>query len=347
MFDGYGGFYNMTAHQPKLTSSEITSLWTTYQSSTMIICGVKYFLTTVEDEEISAILNYVLDFSNKRVQTVKQFLKEEQFPIPVGFTEQDVNLNVPRLFSDKLILLYMLNMGRFSLSLESINLSLSARDDVSAFYSECLEQAKELADRGRKLALKKGLFVRTPYLPTPKKVDFVKKQSFLNGWFGDRRPLLGIEISNLVYNSERNALGEALITGFSQVAKSKEVREYMIRGRKISTKHFEVFSSVLHEEHLSSTMNVTSEVTDSTLPPFSDKLMMFHIAALVASGIGQYGAAMSSSPRRDLGVMYTRLMTDIAKYAEDGANIMINNGWMEQPPIAADRDELAKVINSQ
>jgi hypothetical protein len=132
-----------------------------------------------------------------------------------------------------------------------------------------------------------------------------------------------------------------LITGFSQVAKSKEVRQYMLRGREISAKHFEVFSSVLHQEHLSSAKNLTSEVTDSIVSPFSDKLMMFHIAGLVASGIGQYGAAMSTSPRRDLGVMYTRLIGEIAKYSEDGANIMINNGWMEQPPKAADRDELA------
>jgi hypothetical protein len=87
---------------------------------------------------------------------------------------------------------------------------------------------------------------------------------------------------------------------------------------------------------------MTSEVTNSTVSPFSDKLMMFHIAGLIASGIAQYGISISVSPRRDIGVMYTRLMAEIAKYSEDGANIMINNGWMEEPPKAADRDELAK-----
>ncbi|WP_445661507.1 DUF3231 family protein [Bacillus sp. FSL K6-3431] len=65
-------------------------------------------------------------------------------------------------------------------------------------------------------------------MPTPEQVDFVKKQPFLNGWLGDRRPLLGIEIANLVYKAERNTLGEALITGFSQVVKSKEVRQFML-----------------------------------------------------------------------------------------------------------------------
>jgi hypothetical protein len=269
-------------------------------------------------------------------------LDAENHPIPVGFTDQDVDIEAPRLFSDSIILFYMMNMGRLGLTGESLLFSLSARDDIAAFYSECLAQSKELVDKGRKLAIHKGLFIRPPYLPTPNQVDFVKKQSFLNGWFGDRRPLLGIEIANLVYNTERNALGEALIIGFSQVVRSKEVRQYMIRGREISGKHFEVFSSVLQDEYLSSAKNVTSEVTDSTMPPFSDKLMMFHIAGLVASAIGQYGASMATSPRRDLGTMYTRLIAEIVKYSEDGANIMIDNGWMEQPPIAADRDELAK-----
>ncbi|WP_299095224.1 DUF3231 family protein [uncultured Metabacillus sp.] len=332
----------MKEHQTKLSSVEISSLWGTYQSSTMIICGVKYFLETVEDVEIQTILEYTLDYCQKRIQTITQALNMENYPIPVGFTDQDVNLEAPRLFSDTMILLYMLNMGRFSLTGESMMFSLSARDDVADFYSECLLQSKELVSRARKLALKKGVFVRYPYLSTPTQVDFVKEKSFFNGWFGDRRPLLGTEITSLVNNAERNALGEALITGFSQVARSKEVRQYMLRGREIVAKHLEVFSSILHEEHLSSAKNITSEVTDSTVAPFSDKLMMFHVAGLIASAIGQYGISVSASPRHDLAVHYARLAGEIAGYTKDGANIMVDNGWMEEPPKAADRDELVK-----
>jgi hypothetical protein len=29
------------------------------------------------------------------------------------------------------------------------------------------------------------------------------------------------------------------------------------------------------------------------------------------------------------------------QFAEDGANIMIENGWLEQPPQAIDRDQIA------
>ena len=48
-----------------------------------------------------------------------------------------------------------------------------------------------------------------------KVVDFVQKQSFLTGYFGDRRPLLAVEIGNLHFNAERNALRMAMIIGFS------------------------------------------------------------------------------------------------------------------------------------
>jgi hypothetical protein len=58
--------------------------------------------------------------------------------------------------------------------------------------------------------------------------------------------------------------------------------------------------------------------------------------------IGYYGTGIAQSPRVDIGVMYSRLMVEIQFYSEDGSNIMIHNKWLEQPPIASDRDELAK-----
>nr|WP_245628163.1 DUF3231 family protein [Shouchella shacheensis] len=33
---------------------------------------------------------------------------------------------------------------------------------------------------------------------------------------------------------------------------------------------------------------------------------------------------------------------EIGKYSGAGAKLMIDNGWMENPPQAPDRDELAK-----
>jgi Protein of unknown function (DUF3231) len=70
--------------------------------------------------------------------------------------------------------------------------------------------------------------------------------------------------------------------------------------------------------------------------------MMFHVSALNAAGIGHYGRNFGTSPRHDLGVAFTRLTAEIAAFADDGAKIMIENEWLELPPHAADRNELAK-----
>ena len=67
---------------------------------------------------------------------------------------------------------------------------------------------------------------------------------------------------------------------------------------------------------------------------------MYHVSAMIAAGIGNYGMALAASPRRDIGLEYMSLIPEVALYAEDGANIMIKNGWMEEPPQADNRDQL-------
>src|SRR5690625_6533146 len=147
-------------------------------------------------------------------------------------------------------------------------------------------------------------------------VPMLIKECLLAGWFGDTRPLLGSEIAQLVMHAKRNALGQAVITAFSQVAKSKEVRQFFERGREIAGKHLEVFTSKLRDEYLpSSAILLTSEVTDSTEAPFSDKLMTTLITSLISSGIGVYGSSLSMSLRRDLGADYTWLKDEIMTYS--------------------------------
>lgn len=74
---------------------------------------------------------------------------------------------------------------------------------------------------------------------------------------------------------------------------------------------------------------------------FSDKLMMFHINAVMATTLADYGIALASSMRKDLGLLYASIVAEMALHIADGAKIMIKNGWMEKPPQASNRDELA------
>jgi hypothetical protein len=126
------------------------------------------------------------------------------------------------------------------------------------------------------------------------------------------------------------------------VAHSQQVRDYMLRGKEIAQKHVEVFGSILREDEIPSPMTWDSAVTLSKEAPFSDKLIMFHVTALIGGGIGYYAAAIGTSMRRDLATHLVRLTAEIGQYAEDGANLMIQNSWLEQPPTAPDRNAITQ-----
>lgn len=330
------------SHNTELISTEIANLWSSYQNDTMAKCVLRHYIKYCDDIDIRALLESALSLALQHIKNVTEIFNTEGHPIPIGFNDKDVNMDAPRLFLDAFYLQYVLNMGKFGLSLYSLALSMVVREDIVGFYSDCLDETKKLLNDARTLALEKGILQRPPNIPKQKEVDFIQKQSFLTGYFGNRRPLLAVEIGNLHFNAERNALGMAVIVGFSQVSKSTEVRSFFERGRDISRKHLEIFNSILEEDFLNGVPSQAQEVTDSTTPTFSDKLMMFHINTLIASSIGQYGISMATAPRHDLGVTYQRLILEIIRFSNDGANMMIDHGWIEQPPIAVDRKNLAR-----
>lgn len=328
--------------EPKLTSAELSQLWTSYQNDTASICILKYFLHIAEDPDAQTLLDHALKMSQAHIEQLTGIFNKENYPVPIGFSKnQDVNLEAPRLFSDQYLLHFMYQMSQISLNAYSMSKALAVKSDIDTYFAECLREASELDTMAKDALLKKGLFVRAPYIPYPEKADFVKKQSFLTGWFGERRPLLSLEIANLFGNFQRNALGSATLVGFSQVAQSKQVGKFFVRGKEIAEKHNEIFSSILREDDLPVPMNSDSFVTESRVSPFSDKMMLFIVTALIGLGIGYYGTSISTSLRRDLTGQYDRLIHEILKYSEDGANMLIDNGWMEEPPRASDRDDLA------
>jgi hypothetical protein len=332
-----------TEHSIRLTSPELASLWTSYQNDTMAICVIKYMLANVQDNEIKPVFEYALELAKTHVKVITGIFKEESYPTPYGFTEGDVDLQAPRLFSDAFWLEYLHEMTIHGLAGYAVALTTATRSDIRDYFTQCNHSSTELYNKTIRVLLSKGIFSRPPNIATPQKVDFVEHQSFLTGWFGERRPLNSVEISNIFFNLKKDIVGRALQIGFSQVAQSKEVRKFMVRGVDMAFKHIEIFSSVLHENDLPSPKHWESEITNSTVPPFSDKLMMFHTMLLVNTAVGFYGAGMAVCMRRDLGLTYQRIITETQKYAEDGANILISYGWMEQTPLGDDRKALAGV----
>ncbi|MEC5425655.1 DUF3231 family protein [Virgibacillus sp. C22-A2] len=325
-----------------LTSSELANIWGGYMNASLNVAVLSYYKEIVEDEEILPVVNYAFNFSQDQVNKLSTILKNENHPVPHGFTNEDVNLNAPKLYTDIYLLQNSLTLGTLGLNACAMAIGSSTREDIYTYFSNALQEFNELHRMARAVALSKGVYTRPPSIPTTEEVDYVKKQNFLSGWFGDRRPLLAVEISHLFSNIGRNTLGAATLTGFTQVTQSKEVKSYLKRGIEIAKKHVTIFSEVLEDSNVSVPMGSDAMVTDSHgISPFSDKLIMFHTTGMISQGIGFYGFAISTSSRRDLSAHYARLSAEIVLYSEDGINIMIDNEWLEEPPRMIDRDELA------
>lgn len=332
----------METHHIKLTSSELGGLWANYITDSMFICVYKYYLSQVEDSGIKKVLEHALDLSQQHVQVVTGIFEEEGHVVPHGFTDDDVNMDVPRLFSDEFFLFYTKQMTKGSLVTYGGILPHTFRNDIREYFMSCISSTMELFNEATKVLLSKGLEVRSPYIPYLQQVDMVEKQRFLAGWWGKQRPLTAAEITHLYSNIQTNQMGSTVATGFGQVTQLSEIREYMKRGKEVSKKQIDVLGKYLDENDLPipSTWDTLVQVT--TEAPFSDKLMMFQISMMTASGIGNYGTAISATQRHDIGADYTRLLAEILHFAQDGMNLQIKYEWLERPPHAADRNELMK-----
>lgn len=147
-------------------------------------------------------------------------------------------------------------------------------------------------------------------------------------------PLTTVEIAHLYVNMETNIVGKDMMLAFAQVAEHKKLRQYFSRGKNMANKHTKQLKKLFLKNDLPAPMPWDASIMDSKVAPFSDKLMLFLVTAWSMTGIAKYGAAAGASQRKDINVKYALLLAEVTLYAEDGANIMIDNGWLEEPPQA-------------
>lgn len=181
-----------------------------------------------------------------------------------------------------------------------------------------------------------------PKIPYPKEVSFASDKSYLGNFFGSKRPLNVVELTELFFQIEQNYFGTILLTGFLQVVKDKEIKQYFKTGKKLAEKQINISIEILRKDGMQGNVPVSLEVTDSTTAPFSDKLMLYIINSLNSSGINYLGHALSTTMRKDLGTKYFRLLPEILTYAEEGLELLIERNWFEQPPQSLDREKLIK-----
>lgn len=328
----------MEQHNIQLTTPEIAGLWKSYMQSTAMLCVTKHFIQHNQDLEIKLILDEQADLLIKIIERTKKIFNEEKFPIPKGFSDEDLNLSAPALYTDIYGLSFVYRLNQMSLSDYATTATKVARRDIVEYFYYCMESTAALYKKALNLMLSKGIYDRPPKMDYPDKVEFVDKvDPILDIWNSEKRPLNAFELGEIFYIIERNYIGLLLLMGFIQVTEDEEIREFLIKGKYLAQKQIDIFNKVLKEEEHLGNIPVSMEVSDSRVSPFSERLIMFLVSTTITTGIYLAAYALSVSMRKDLAAHYSSIMVEIMMYGEKGSKLMIRKGWMEQPPQAFDR----------
>jgi hypothetical protein len=327
----------------ELLSSEVAGLWTTYLSDSLSVCMLKYFLNKLEDEEYRHAIELALNTSNGHLQVVRDKFNQDGLPIPKGFGEDDVDIDAPKLFADSFYMLYLVNMAQYGMLNYTLILNHAARPDIRDFFTKCISEATEVFNLSANILEQQGLYTKAPRVEFNKEIDFIDDQKFFSGgWFGKKRSLAATEITYIFANVRQNIIGEAIVSAFGQVAKSKKTSDYFYRGRDLAWKKIVTLNTFFSDEHIPIPSTSESFIKDSTVAPFSDRLMLNHIVLYAAAAMSQEGISLANSMRHDIQAHFSDSMLESGKYMEDGIDILIENKWFEQPPLAIESKNLVK-----
>jgi hypothetical protein len=321
-----------------LNSAELSALWHQYMGDSMAICVYKYFINVVTDKKIKSILEDSLLRSENHTSQITAYLRNSNFQHPIGFTENDVNLEAPRLFSDQCLLFYSKLMTAHGLTAYSLALTNIDRKDLQDYFLECIVSAKELYQRITGLSKTYPNFTTVPAVPPSKKIEFTDTTGMLSNLAGEKRPLNISEISSVFYNSMKTGLVRTLSLAFAQVAEYDDVRKFMAKNAELAGKDADSLDTILRQDYLPVPFKWDAEITDSTVSPFSDKLMMFHAAFLVNTALSYYGAGAGSSLRSDLNVTYQKVSLHAAQAGALCYKILVKHRWLEQQPQSVNRN---------
>jgi len=129
-----------------LDSCEISSLWESYMAESLTICVLKNFLNNVDDNDTHFILKYTFDLSNQYLKDLISLFNQSALPIPEGFTDKDVNINAPRLFTDEFYLFYLSDKARSGMFKYTQSLSYSSRSDIRAYFTKRINESSDLSE---------------------------------------------------------------------------------------------------------------------------------------------------------------------------------------------------------
>lgn len=321
-----------------LTANESGLLWTQYIQNSMAIPLLEYFRLINEDKTLEPVIALARDIAENGVQQCQTFFEEAGLTVPYGYSLDDMNPNAQKLFTEAFMLAFIEHMGKVGLTSDGLSLGTSARQDVRLFFTDRMNKQDQLYNLCVNTGMEQGLYTWAPQIEVGNHVEFIEGKGYYHPF--SKRSLNTIEILHLYENAKNNYLGEAVCQAFAQTSKNKTVKNFMRKGKEISTKHRKIFSKILDESDIVTPSHSSNYLTNLTDPVFSDRLMMYMVNVFATSGHANYANGATHSLRYDIVYTYHRLCVDAAFYTKNGLDIMIHNGWFEEPPQAPDKQKL-------
>jgi hypothetical protein len=315
-----------------------------YQADTLTMRVLEYFLEKAEGEESRKIFQSEYEKKVEHIEAITSIFQNENAAIPIGYTEKDVNKGVPRLWDDSFDMMYTRVMAKVGIGFFALHSSMAYREDIRNLTKRFTADAQETYDQTTAFLLDKGVLARPPYVSMPKEVEFVDSKNYMSGFnmLSEKRALNTVEIANIYQAMESNVLGMQLMAGFAQAAQEKEAKQYFTKGMELTKKIVNTLSQLLMDSDIQPPSTWTGRATDSTIPPFSDKLMMYNTSLLSTFGLGSNTIGAAFSLRSDLPLKMAKLAQDIFSFSKEGGKLMVKHNWMEEPPQAEDRYQLRK-----
>ncbi|HYE11416.1 MAG TPA: DUF3231 family protein [Patescibacteria group bacterium] len=328
----------------QLTSSELGALWMSYQSTSASLLMYDLMKEKTIDKEAQNILtSYISEAQNVKNEIVKVF-NSEKAVIPIGFDERDVIREATPLFDDIFNIMYLRQIIKLNFQHSAIFSAMSYMKEVHDIFKLNYDIADKYYVMTTNYLLGKGVLTRPPYVAMPKQVEFVENKSYMSGFnvLSGKRSLNTIEVGYINEAIEANVFGMQLMTGFAQVAKENEVKKYFIQGKELSKKIVTELSNIMMQSDIQPPSTWAGKATDSTNPPFTDKLMMYITSLISSSAVAFNILGTTYSMRSDLQLKLGLLSKDVFQFSKEGAEIMIKHRWMEEPPQMEDRNQLTK-----
>lgn len=328
----------------QLTSTELGTLWMTYQSTSASLVLYDLMKDKTIDKEAQNILSSYISEGQKIKDEIVNIFNNEHAVIPMGFDQRDAIKEAPPLFDDIFNIMFLRQMMKLNFGHSAVFSAMTYMKEVHDMFKLNYDIADKYYVMTTNYLLAKGVLTKPPYVTMPKQVEFIEDKNYMSGFhvLSDKRSLNTIEVGYINEAIEDNIFGLQLMTGFAQVAQESDIKEYFVEGKELAKENISKLSNIFLQSDIKTPSTWAGKATDSTYPPFSDKLMMYTTSLISSSAIAFNVLGTSFSMRSDLQVKLGLNSKDAFEYAKKGAKLMIKHKWMEEPPQMEDRNQLTK-----